>query len=186
MDLPVITANGIVLRPITDTDTAALFHHFSNDTVTRYMDIPSFSDISEASQIIHLFHENLAKGTGMRWAITIPGHPELVGTCGLHNLNKAHYKGEVGYDLHPDYWGKGIMTNAIHEVLLYAFDQLQLNRVEAFVDPANTSSSNLLRRVGFEKEGMLRDAFFEKGQFVDAELYSILKRTHARENIFNG
>jgi ribosomal-protein-alanine N-acetyltransferase len=184
MNLPVLTANGIVLRPITKSDTAALFHHFSNDTVTRYMDIPSFTNISEATQIIQFFRDNLAKGTGMRWAITFADHAAILGTCGLHNINKVHFKGEIGYDLHPDYWGKGIMTTAVQEVLLYAFDHLQLNRVEAFVDPSNTPSSNLLRRTGFEQEGLLRDAFFEKGKFVDAELYSILKRTHDRENIF--
>lgn len=184
MYLPVIRTGELILRPIEDSDTAALFKLFSNEAVTRFMDIDAFVNVTEATHIIHFFRESLEKGEGMRWAITIAGQDELIGTCGYHRISKTHYKAEIGYDLMPDYWGKGIMTVAIQAMLAYGFEEMQLNRIEAFVDPANSASSGLLKRLGFAYEGFLRDAFFEKEQFVDAELYSRLRRDHAREEIF--
>ncbi|MEC5144081.1 GNAT family N-acetyltransferase [Chitinophaga sp. 212800010-3] len=184
MHLPVLSTGDLVLRPIEDKDTAALFQHFSDDAVTKYMDIDSFSNISEATHIIRFFRESLEKGEGMRWAITLNEADELIGTCGYHKISKSHFKAEIGYDLRPAYWGKGIMREAVSLMLCYGYEELQYNRVEAFVDPDNLASSRLLTRLGFRHEGFLRDAFFEKGRFVDAELYSLLKREHARETIY--
>ncbi|RFS26858.1 N-acetyltransferase [Chitinophaga silvatica] len=184
MYLPVIQTGELILRPIEEKDTAALFRLFSDEEVTRFMDIDAFVNVSEATHIIQFFRESLEKEEGMRWAITIEGRNELIGTCGYHRISKTHYKAEIGYDLLPMYWGKGIMTEAINGMLAYGYEDMQLNRIEAFVDPANLASSRLLRRLGFEYEGFLRDAFFEKNKFVDAELYSRLRRDHNREAIF--
>lgn len=184
MHLPILSTGNLVLRPIEDTDAAALFRHFSKDAVTKYMDIDSFSNISEATQIIQFFRENLEKEEGMRWAITLAAKEELIGTCGYHKISKVHFKAEIGYDLHPDYWGKGIMKEAIGAMLSYGYEEWQFNRIEAFVDPENLASSKLLSRLGFRYEGFLRDAFFEKGKFVNAELYSLLRHDYTRESIF--
>ncbi|MBC9929313.1 GNAT family N-acetyltransferase [Chitinophaga qingshengii] len=181
MQQPVLQSAQLVLRPITEKDTAALFSLFSNEEVTRYMDIDAFSNITEATQIITFFRERWEKQEGMRWAITFKEKDELIGTCGFHHWNKTHHKIELGYDLQPAYWGKGIMTEAIPLALKFVYEELQFNRVEAFVDPVNGASSRLLGRLGFRHEGMLRDAFFEKGQFVDADLYSLLRREYDRE-----
>ncbi|HEY8957133.1 GNAT family N-acetyltransferase [Chitinophaga sp.] len=184
MHLPVLSSGELVLRPIEDKDTAALFSHFSDDAVTKYMDIDSFTNISEATQIIRFFHQSLEKEEGMRWAITLAGKDELIGTCGYHKISKIHFKAEIGYDLRPSYWGKGIMKEAVSVMLDYGYEELQFNRIEAFVDPDNLASSKLLTRLGFRYEGFLRDAFFEKGKFVNAELYSLLRSEHTRESIF--
>jgi ribosomal-protein-alanine N-acetyltransferase len=184
MYLPVIQTGDLVLRPIEDRDTAALFRLFSDEEVTRFMDIEAFVNVSEAIQLLEFFRQSLEKEEGMRWAITMAGKDELIGTCGYHKISKTHFKAEIGYDLLPLYWGQGIMIAAINGILSYAYEELQFNRIEAFVDPANMASAKLLRRLGFEYEGFLRDAFFEKGNFVDAELYSRLRRDHNREVIF--
>lgn len=184
MHLPVLSSGELVLRPIEDKDTAALFSHFSDNAVTKYMDIDSFTNISEATQIIQFFHQSLEKEEGMRWAITLAGSDELIGTCGYHKISKTHFKAEIGYDLRPSYWGKGIMKEAVSIMLDYGYEELQFNRIEAFVDPDNLASSKLLTRLGFRYEGFLRDAFFEKGKFVNAELYSLLRSEHTRESIF--
>ncbi|HEY9259936.1 GNAT family N-acetyltransferase, partial [Chitinophaga sp.] len=175
---------NLVLRPVEDKDTAALFHHFSDDRVTKFMDIDSFSNISDAVHIIQFFRKSLEEEEGMRWAITLAGKDELIGTCGYHKINKPHFKAEIGYDLQPSFWGKGIMKEAISYMLTYGYEELQFNRIEAFVDPENIASAKLLTRLGFRYEGFLRDAFFEKGKFVNAELYSLLRHEHTRESIY--
>lgn len=184
MHLPILSSSNLVLRPIDERDTAALFHHFSDDRVTKYMDIDSFSNISDATHIIQFFRKSLEEEEGTRWAITLAGKDELIGTCGYHKINKPHFKAEIGYDLQPSYWGKGIMKEAISCMLTYGYEELQFNRIEAFVDPENIASAKLLSRLGFHYEGFLRDAFFEKGKFVNAELYSLLRHEHTRESIY--
>lgn len=181
-NLPVLTSGEIVLRPLDEKDITALFRLFSQDDVTRYMDIDSFTNSEEAAQIITYFRDAYEKGEGMRWAIAFADNDELIGTCGYHHRHHEHRKAEIGYDLLPEYWGKGIMTVAVNRMLRYGFNEMALNRIEAFVDPANTPSSRLLHRLGFRQEGLLLDAFFEKGQFVDAVLYSILKREYDHLN----
>ncbi|NIG54619.1 GNAT family N-acetyltransferase [Chitinophaga sp. Cy-1792] len=184
MHLPKIPAGELLLRPVKEKDTAALFRLFSNDQVTRYMDIGSFTNISEATQIISFFQEQQQKEEGFRMAITVVGHDELIGTCGFHNWKKIHYKAEIGYDLLPELWGKGIMTTAVAALIKFGFSDMDLNRIEAFVDPVNSPSERLLERLGFSREGLIRDAFFEKGSFVDANIFSLLRADHAREQIW--
>lgn len=181
MIVPALSTEQLLLRPIEDRDTANLFRLFSDDRVTRFMDIESFAHIGDATQIITHFRERQAAGDGMRLAVTFAGQDELIGTCGYHRLSKTHYRAEIGYDLLPEYWGRGIMTTAVGRLLGYGFEQLQLNRIEAFVDPQNAASARLLRKLGFSLEGLLRDAFHEKGQFVDAEIYSLLRREYSAE-----
>ncbi|MFY0256100.1 GNAT family N-acetyltransferase [Chitinophaga sp. 30R24] len=184
MHLPVINTGDLVLRPIEDKDAAALFRLFSDDAVTKYMDIDSFANISEATHIIRFFRESQEREEGLRWAISFAWRGELIGTCGYHRISKTHFKAEIGYDLLPEYWGKGVMKEAVSHMLQYGFNEMQFNRIEAFVDPENLASSQLLSRLGFQYEGFLRDAFFEKGKFVNAQLYSLLRREYDRESIF--
>jgi ribosomal-protein-alanine N-acetyltransferase len=73
------------------------------------------------------------------------------------------------------------MTHAIHCLLKYGFEGLQLNRIEAIVDPINTNSYKLLDRLGFQREGLHRQAFYEKGRFVDVYIYSMLQGDYKNE-----
>jgi ribosomal-protein-alanine N-acetyltransferase len=175
---PILITGNIILRPITERDIAPLFTLFSNEAVMRFMDIERFSNVTEAAQMITFFREKFTSGEGMRWAITLEDRNELIGTCGFHDISSTHHKLELGYDLLPSYWGRGIMTHSIHRLLQYGFDELQINRIEAIVDPVNTSSYRLLEKLGFVQEGLLRQAYYQKGAFVDAYVYSILQRDY--------
>jgi ribosomal-protein-alanine N-acetyltransferase len=176
MEIPTLTTGNVSLRAIDERDIAALFSLFSHEKVVQFMDIERFANVSEAVQLISFFREKLASREGMRWAITLNGRNELIGTCGFHHINRTHYKMELGYDLLPAYWGKGIMTSCIHRLLQYGFDELMMNRIEAYVDPANKHSYALLQRLGFEQEGLVREAFFQKGRFVNAFIFSLLQK----------
>ncbi|RFM31659.1 GNAT family N-acetyltransferase [Chitinophaga silvisoli] len=181
MEVPVLEAEHLQLRPISEKDIAALFNLFSSEKVTRFMDIERFINVSEAAQLVVFFREKLLSGEGMRWGIFQQDNDTLIGTCGLHHINKTHYKAEMGYDLLPAFWGKGIMTASLNRLLQYAFEVLSLNRIEAVVDPANKLSILLLERLGFQQEGLLRQAFFQKGKFVDAYMFSLLSSEYNYE-----
>ncbi len=183
-DLPVLKDGMLVLRAIRDDDTDALYRLFAEDAVTRYMDIDSFASIEQATELIHFLRQQWRKGQSMRLAITLAGQDQLIGTIGLHHIQRHHYKAELGYELLPAYWGRGIMTSALDLLLAYAYETLQLNRIEAFVEPTNTPSLKLLLRLGFHYEGRLRDNYYEKGRFTDALLYSLLRKDYEQISLW--
>ncbi|WP_267740754.1 GNAT family N-acetyltransferase [Myroides injenensis] len=175
-NIPLLETVRLQLRPLKETDAKALFSYFSKDEVTEFYDLYTFKKEEEALNLINIWKGRVITKEGLRWAITLNGSDELIGTCGFHNFSIENNRAEIGYDLHPMYWGKGIMTEAISSIIEYGFDVLKLHRIEAFIDPANHASRRLLQKNGLEVEGVLRDYFFEKERFVDAEMLSILNK----------
>lgn len=178
---PDITTERLQLRQIQTSDAEALFSYFSKDEVTQFFDLPTFKTIQEAHDLIKSWHERYSRNDSIRWAICLKNQPEkLIGTCGFHNFSPEHFRAEIGYELHPDYWRKGMMSEAIRAIIPFGFNTFRLNRIEAFIDPDNVSSRKLLEKVNFDSEGVLHDYFFEKGTFVDAEIFALLRKNQYR------
>lgn len=176
-NFPILNTARLLLRQIQPSDAAALFSYFSKDEVTEFFDLPTFQEIAEAHELVKTWQNRYDRKDTIRWAICLKEAPnELIGTCGFHNFVNEHFRAEIGYELHPRFWQKGMMTEAIQCILAYGFSTLQLNRIEAFIDPANIASRKLLEKVHLSSEGILRDYFFEKGRFVDAEMFALLKK----------
>lgn len=173
---PVIQSDRLLLRQLRLDDSRDLFHYFSLDEVTEYYDLESFKDVKQAEQLIQSWNQRFESNQGIRWGITLNSESRIIGTCGFHNWMKEHDKAEIGYELAPEYWRKGIMTEAIREILKFGFTNLGLNRIEAFIDPENISSRKLLAKVGFREEGLLKECFYEKNRFVDAVIFAILRK----------
>jgi ribosomal-protein-alanine N-acetyltransferase len=173
---PELETERLLLRQLGQEDAQHLFHYFSLDVVTEYYDLESFKELEQAVSLIRSWNQRFENGEGIRWGITLKTENRVIGTCGFHNWMKEHYKAEIGYELTPEYWRKGIMTEAIEEIVQFGFKELGLNRIEAFIDPENISSRKLLEKTGLKEEGLLKDCFFEKNRFVDAVIFAILKR----------
>ncbi|WP_410880594.1 GNAT family N-acetyltransferase [Myroides sp. DW712] len=179
-EFPTIQTDRLLLRALHFTDAPALFDYFSKDEVTDFYDLPTFQSIEEAHELLLAWQERYQNQEAIRWAITLQERPDqLIGTCGFHNFSIENARAEIGYELHPNFWRNGIMTEAIAAIIPFGFTKFELNRIEAFIDPANISSRKLLEKVGLQAEGVLRDYFFEKGKFVDGELFSLLKREYS-------
>lgn len=175
-NMPKLETERLVLRPLVLDDALRIFHNFSQDCVTEFYDLATFTQIEEAIDLIKIWNQRTASGEGLRWAIAYKTSPEfLIGTCGFHNFSKENNRAEIGYELSPEEWGKGLMTEAIQGIIAYGFETLKLHRIEAFIDPLNHASRALPHKNGMQTEGILRDYFFEKERFVDAEMLSILK-----------
>jgi len=99
----------------------------------------------------------------------------LIGICTLFSLNEESRKAELGYGLLGSAFGKGYMHEALVSLLEYGFSTLNLNRVQAEIDPENTSSAKSLERIGFTKEGVLRENCIAKGVISDSALYGLLQ-----------
>lgn len=175
---PQLETERFILRKLTSEDAPDLFHYFSNDEVTKYYDLDSFVDLKQAEELIQSWNNRYLERRGFRWAITPKSEDRVLGTCGFHNWSKEHAKAEIGYELNPDYWRQGVMTEVMQEIMRFGFEDLGMNRIEAFIDPDNIRSRYLLEKNGFHEEGYLKECFFEKNQFVDAVLFAMLKKQY--------
>ncbi|PLR83197.1 GNAT family N-acetyltransferase [Bacillus sp. V33-4] len=176
---PILETNRLYLREVRLEDAPAMFSYFSKNEVTEYYDLASFTDEQQAVDLIQRLQQRYRTGEQLRWAVDLKEQPEqLIGTCGFHAIEPEHFKAEIGYELHPDFWNKGIMAEVIQQIVHYGFKEMGLNRIEAFYDPANAASRRVLEKNGFEYEGILKKRFFEKGQFVDAAISAIVNDSH--------
>ncbi|OKP67893.1 GCN5 family acetyltransferase [Paenibacillus sp. P3E] len=167
MNYPVIETDRLRLRVLTLEDNEAVFQHFSDEEVTRYMDIPPCRDIAEADEMIQ-FHID---DSGCRWGIFDKQQERMAGTCGYHCWRTGPPgTAEIGYDLSRAFWGKGLMTEALHPVIQFGFEQMGLEVIEATVDPGNDRSIRLLMALGFSREAELVDNlvyfFLRRNQFT--------------------
>ena len=114
-------------------------------------------------------------GLGIRWGICLEGSDRLIGTIGFNNFTKNH-RANIGYDLLTEYWGKGIMSEALEAILEFGFNILEVNRIEAEVMTGNIASEKLLHKTGFTNEGVLRQWMHWNEQYYDMTMFSLLKR----------
>jgi ribosomal-protein-alanine N-acetyltransferase len=174
-NFPQIETERFRLRPIEVDDANEVFHYFSQDKVTKYYDLDTFTGTDEAVRLIENWKKRFANNEGIRWGIAIKPENKIIGSCGFHSWEKDHFKAEVGFEVAPEYWQKGVMTEVLQHVLQYGFEEMGLFRIEALYDPENIASKKTLEKAGFIYEGTLRKSSFEKGRFCDAAICSILK-----------
>jgi len=162
------------LRRISFDDAPELFFLRSNDGVMKYIERPRPASLEEIKPFIEKINDMIDSNEGISWALTLKDAPTLIGHISYHRLIKEHYRAEVGYIMHPQYYGQGIMHEALNAVLSYGFDVMGLHSVEANVNPGNQASIRLLERNHFLREGYFRENFFWQGKFLDSAIYSLI------------
>ncbi|PKR84243.1 GNAT family N-acetyltransferase [Heyndrickxia camelliae] len=175
MSFPILETERLRLVEITEDYAPAMFDIFSREDVTRYYGMIPFVEEEQAQKMVQSFAMNFEAKRGIRWGMQWKESGEYVGSVGLNNLVLAGKRAEVGYELHPKFWRKGIVSEAVKAVLQYSFQELDLHRIGAVTFPENEASSNLLLKLGFLKEGLLRGYIYQGGVSYDANVFSILK-----------
>ena len=166
----------LTLRPLVVADAAALFDIFAEPRVARYLSRPAWASIDVAHVRIARDVDGLGTGKYLCLGIFLSEDNALVGECSLFNLSEQCRRAEVGYTLSLNHWGRGYMHEALVALLSYGFDALNLNRVEADIDPRNNASAKCLDRLGFKLEGHLRERWIVDGEVSDSGLYGLLRR----------
>lgn len=175
-DFPIIETENLVLRSPREEDTDELFAIFSDEETMRYYGMNPMGTTEQAFELVNAFIQGFQRNEAIRWAITVKGEDQLIGTCGFHNWSKNHKRAEAGYELSKERRGKGYMQEAVKAILNYGFTEMNLNRIGATISPLNYPSINLVKRLGFEEEGLLKDYAYSGGQFHDLTMYALLKK----------
>ncbi|MDR3280393.1 MAG: GNAT family N-acetyltransferase [Synergistaceae bacterium] len=170
---PVLKIEDFVLRELENEDIEAISKIWGSTKVTeKTTQSPLTHD--ESIQMLYVIRSLWENDAGIRWGVEKCGG--LIGTCGFHNLNRGARRGELGYELDYEYWGRGYMRKALQPVLDYGFNIMRFERVEVFLNVDNDRSDGLLKKLGFKLEGTLRDYALSPKGLMDQSCYSLLKR----------
>jgi ribosomal-protein-alanine N-acetyltransferase len=173
---PTLHTARLRLRPFTDADADTLFALHSSAHVLRYWDSPPWSDRSRAHQFIAMCHQIAAEGTGARVAIDRRSGGGFIGWCGLTRWNPDYRSVSLGYCLDDVAWGHGYATEAARALVQWGFDNMDLNRVQAETDTRNLASARVLEKLGFAREGTLREDCIVNGVVSDSWVFGLLSR----------
>ena len=173
--LPTINADRVCLRWVTEKDVDALFRIFSDREVMRYWATPPLADRAAAVELLQEIQAGFHRQQMMKWGVARRSDDALIGTVTLFNLDQNNHRAELGYGLDRAQWGKGYMQEALETLLTYAFNDLGLHRLEADVDPRNLASIKSVERLGFQREGFLRERWNVGGEIQDALFFGLLR-----------
>ncbi|CEP81221.1 GNAT family protein [Paraclostridium sordellii] len=183
-NLPNLYTNRIRLRKINQNDLEQLFSFLSNDNVTRYMIIDKIQDIRVVEKMINFMIDGYKNNRPTPWAISLKENDEMIGICGFSKFDIQNRKAEVGYILSDKHWRKGIATEALKVVVDFAFNYMNLNKIEARCISKNLASENVMLKVNMKLDAILREEKLHKQSYVDLKLYSILKEEYVASDLY--
>lgn len=173
---PTLETPRLRLRPFADTDADAIYALQSNPRVLRYWDSPPWTDRARAQAFLAACRQMAEDGSGVRWAIETRADRAFLGWCAMFRWNPVYRSLGIGYCLDEPGWGRGHATEAVRALLQWAYDTLDLNRVEAELDTRNAASARVLEKLGFEREGLRREDCVVAGEVSDSWIYGLLRR----------
>ncbi len=173
--LPTLETPRLWLRRMTLADADDIFAYSRDPEVSRHVLWDAHRSIHDSRAYLRYIQRQYRAGEPSSWGIESKETGHLIGTIGFMWWNREYHSAEVGYSLSRAQWNKGLMTEALREVIRFGFDEMALHRIEAQHETDNPSSGRVMEKAGMRKEGVLRGRLFNKGRYVDVALYAILR-----------
>lgn len=177
---PVLETERLIIRAFTNDDAEAVLSFRSNPEAMRFVPRPLQRNTDDALEMIGMINHNIAANESIGWGVELKSSGKIIGSVSFHRIEKEHHRGEIGYMLHPDYWGKGLVTEAARAIVDYGFRELNFHSIEAIIDPDNRASENVLNKLNFVKEAHFKENFVQNGRFTDTAIYSLLKSDYLK------
>ena len=175
-DLPEMETERLLLRKIDLSDANDVFEYARDPQVSRYVPWEAHRNLGDTYTFLNSVIADQADSKVTNWAIVYKPVGKVVGTAGYNRWEPGHRKAEIGYVLARKFWGQGLMTEAVGEIINFGFTNMDLNRIEAYCIDENRASARVLERCGLSLEGLLRDYLWMKGAAQNYRVYSMLRR----------
>ena len=173
---PILETERLVLRRTVLDDAKDYFFLRSSPVAMKHICKPLHSSIDDTIQMIYKINEMINFNDGISWAVCLKSDYKMIGSVSFHKIEKEHYRAEIGYMLHPDYWQKGIVSEAVNAIINYGFNKLNFHSIEAHIDPTNIGSEKVLQKFKFEKEAYFKENYFYNGKFLDTAVFSLVNK----------
>ena len=176
--LPFLQTPSLFLRPMLLSDAQDIFSYSSDPEVARYVLWEPHRSVRDTRAYIRYVRSLYRSGQPSSWVIGLKASGQIIGTIGFMWASPENRSAEVGYSLSRLHWNHGYATEALSAVLRSAFQSLNLNRIEAQWDLRNPASGRVMEKCGMHMEGVLRSRIYNKGEFIDVAVCSILRKEY--------
>jgi len=173
--MEILKTKRLILRRLILNDIEDVFHYSSNREVTKFVTWEAHQTFDDTLNFLQYLFKQYQNGQTGQWGIEFQETGKIIGAIDFVSMKAESTIGEVGYILSEDYWGQGIMTEALQEVMRYGFKTMNLKRIEAKCVANNKASSRVLEKANMRLEGTSRQSFLMKGNYHDVKHFSILK-----------
>ena len=170
-----IESERVCVRPLSEADLPALLAVNGDEEVTRFLGFAPWRDLADAEAWFRRISALQTAGSALEFVIVLKETGGVIGRCGLFEVEEENACASLGYLLRRTHWRQGFMREALAGLIDCAFGEMNLRRLEARVEAPNTASAGLLKRLGFTREGVLRERWLTEGKPVDAEIYGLLR-----------
>ncbi|HRU39058.1 MAG TPA: GNAT family N-acetyltransferase [Candidatus Goldiibacteriota bacterium] len=174
-NLETIETDRLILRPVMAGDVDAVFRLMSDPDISRFTTWRQHRNIEDSKQFVNFMLSRYVQNKPSNWAIIEKKSGTFTGTCGFVSSFMANSRAEIGFAVTREFRGRGYATEAVKRSIVFGFEKIGLNRIEACCDAENTASSRVLEKAGMKFEGVLRQYAFINGSFRDMRNYSILR-----------
>ena len=175
---PVIETERLALKPLVISDSDSLLEIFSDPEVMRYWNTAPWATNQDSLDFITESKGSMQRQESLILGVYLKSTGELAGKCMLFSYDKESKRAEIGFGLGRSFWGKGYICEAGEALIQYGFNTLGLRRIEAEIDPDNHSSAKALEKLGFSREGLLRQRWEVNGIVSDSAMYGRLVSDH--------
>jgi ribosomal-protein-alanine N-acetyltransferase len=151
IEFPLLETDRLFLRQIMLDDAEGMFKNFSDPEVAKWFFEHPLTNLEQVVPFIDAFKNEFEQKEGLTWAVVLKTNDLFVGTCGYGSV-AVGVKGDMGFDLAKNFWGQGLMTEALISTINYGFESLGLSKVEAHTYSSNTRAIGLLEKLGFGVE----------------------------------
>lgn len=175
MEFPELTSKRLYFREHISSDQTAYYDLLSNKQAIRYYGRAPLKDIEEAVYEIELLHKKFESIEVIKWALLNKTDNRYIGSVGVKDFSTIHKRGTLSCVISPEYWGRGFATESLNTIIHYCFEELCLNRLQAFVDPKNTKAMSLFDKLGFKMEAIFKEYEYERKKHIDIAIWGLLK-----------
>lgn len=172
--VPTLETKRLIFRELKRSDLHDVHEYSSDPRTSKYLLWEPHESIEFTREFIEIVISKYKSGEYNDWAIVYKDNGKMIGTCGFTKIDEENNVVEIGYVINPQYWGKGIATEAAEKIIEFAFVELQANRVEAKFIFGNEPSLAVMKKVGMKFEGYQREAMIVKGKYKTIGTASIL------------
>ncbi|MEQ1797836.1 MAG: GNAT family N-acetyltransferase [Lacibacter sp.] len=173
---PELKTERLLLRKMTVNDSPELFFLRSDKQVLEFIGKEPAANEEAVKEFIKTINLDIDANQAIMWGIALQENPSiLIGNICYWRIQSQHHRAEIGYTLHPGYWRKGIMKEAVLKVMEFGFEEMKLHSIEARISSGNLASAAILRSTGFVQEGYLKEEFCFRNKFYDTIIFSKLK-----------
>ncbi len=170
-----LSTQRTLLKKVTGEYTHDIFEYASDKETTQYMSWPTHKDVSDTEEFIRDTNKRYKSGSHYDWAIILKKDKKMIGTCGIPNLKVKENTAEIGYIINKKYWNRGYATEVVSRLLKFIFEDLNLQKAEAYCFMGNDASERVLHKAGFTFRGIKKYDIIKQKQPIKAKYFTLKK-----------